>query len=58
MYYPYASWLYPPGYYGFSLGINMGFYFGGGWGGWGGWGWHSGWGGHNIMVNNSFVPWA
>jgi hypothetical protein len=55
LYYPYASWFYPPGYYGFGMGINMGFYFGGGWGGWGGWGWHPGWGGHNIMVNNSFV---
>ena len=55
LYYPYASWFYPPGYYGFGIGINMGFYFGGGWGGWGGWGWHPGWGGHNIMVNNSFV---
>jgi hypothetical protein len=55
LYYPYASWFYPPGYYGFGIGINMGFYFGGGWGGWGGWGWQPGWGGHNIMVNNSFV---
>jgi hypothetical protein len=33
----------------------MGFYFGGGWGGWGGWGWQPGWGGHNIIVNNSFI---
>jgi hypothetical protein len=30
-------------------------YLGGGWGGWGGWGWGFGWGGHNIMVNNSFI---
>jgi len=52
LYYPYASWFYPPGYYGFGLGIQMGFYFGGGWGGWG---WHPGWGGHNIVVNSSFV---
>ena len=33
----------------------MGLYLGGGWGGWGGWGWGFGWGGHNIMVNNSFI---
>jgi hypothetical protein len=31
-YYPYASWFYPPAYYGFGLGIPMGLYFGGGWG--------------------------
>ena len=37
------------------MGIPMGLYFGGGWGGWGGWGWGFGWGGHNIMVNNSFI---
>jgi len=59
LYYPYASWFYPPfvggGYWGFGMGIPMGFYFGGGWGGWGGWGWGFGWGGHNIMVNNSFI---
>ena len=59
LYYPYASWFYPPfiggGYFGFGLGINMGFYFGGGWGGWGGWGWHPGWGNHSVMVNNGFI---
>ncbi len=59
LYYPYASWFYPPFgagmYFGFGAGINMGFYFGGGWGGWGGWGWQPGWGGHNIIVNNSFI---
>jgi len=46
LYYPYASWYYPPfiggAYFGFGFGINMGLYFGGGWGGWGGWGWASG----------------
>src|SRR5271170_5918082 len=59
LYYPYASWFYPPfyggAYFGFGLGINMGLYFGGGWGGWGGWGWSPGWGNRSIMVNNSFI---
>jgi len=59
LYYPYANWFYPPfiggAYWGFGLGINMGFYFGGGWGGWGGWGWHPGWGNHSVFVNNSFI---
>ena len=55
LYYPYASWYYPGSYFGFGPGISMGLYFGGGWGGWGGWGWYPGWGGHNIMVNNSFI---
>jgi hypothetical protein len=55
LYYPYASWYYPGSYFGFGIGIPMGLYFGGGWGGWGGWGWQPGWGGHNIMVNNSFI---
>ena len=59
LYYPYANWFYPPfvggAYWGFGLGISMGFYFGGGWGGWGGWGWHPGWGNHSVMVNNNFI---
>ena len=57
LYYPYASWFYSWRrlYFGFGTGIPMGFYFGGGWGGWGGWGWQPGWGGHNIIVNNSFI---
>jgi hypothetical protein len=55
LYYPYASWFYPPGYFGFGIGIPMGLYFGGGWGGWGGWGWQPGWGGRNIIVNNNFI---
>ncbi len=59
LYYPYADWFYGPfiggGYWGFGMGIPMGFYFGGGWGGWGGWGWGFGWGGHNIMVNHNFI---
>jgi hypothetical protein len=59
LYYPYANWYYPsfgPGlYFGFGPAIPIGFWFGGGWGGWGGWGWHPGWGGHNVIVNNSFI---
>ena len=59
LYYPYANWFYPPfvggGYFGFGLGINMGLYFGGGWGGWGGWGWSPGWGNRGVMVNNNFI---
>lgn len=59
LYYPYPNWFYPPfiggAYWGFGIGINMGFYFGGGWGGWGGWGWHPGWGNRSIIVNNSFI---
>jgi len=55
LYYPYASWYYPRAYFGFGLGIPIGLYFGGGWGGWGGWGWHPGWGGHNIIINNNFI---
>ncbi len=59
LYYPYASWFYPPFanglYFGFGAGIPIGLYFGGGWGGWGGWGWGFGWGGHNLIVNNNFI---
>ena len=59
LYYPYPGWFYPPfvggAYFGFGLGIPMGFYFGAGWGGWGGWGWGFGWGNHGLFVNNSFI---
>ena len=59
LYYPYANWFYPPfdggAYFGFGLGITMGLYFGGGWGGWGGWGWSPGWGNHSVIVNNNFI---
>jgi hypothetical protein len=55
LYYPYASWYYPGGYFGFGMGIPIGMYFGGGWGGWGGWGWHPGWGNHSVIVNNNFI---
>ena len=55
LYYPYASWYYPRAYFGFGMGIQIGAYFGGGWGGWGGWGWHPGWGNHTVIVNNNFI---
>ncbi len=59
LYYPYANWFYPPfvggAYFGFGLGIPIGLYFGGGWGGWGGWGWRPGWGNHTVIVNNTFI---
>jgi Protein of unknown function (DUF3300) len=62
LWYPYPSWGWPaygfygPGvYFGWGLGINMGFYFGSGWHGWHGWGWHPGWGAHSVIVNNGFI---
>jgi len=62
LWYPYPLWIWPPrsmiiggGFFGFWPGISMGFYFGGGWGGWGGWGWHPGWGNHAVIVNNTFI---
>jgi hypothetical protein len=60
LYYPYPGWFWPPYpgagiYFGWGPGINMGLFFGVGWGGWGGWGWHPGWGGHTIFVNNAFI---
>ena len=60
LYYPYPGWYWPPAYgagiyFGWGPGINMGFFFGGGWGGWGGWGWHPGWGGRTVIVNNTFI---
>ena len=63
VFYPYPHWYYPrPGialvggaFFGFGVGISMGTYFGGGWGGWGGWGWHPGWGSHTVIVNNTFI---
>ncbi len=58
-YYPYARWYYPPyyggSYFSFGIGINIGGYFGAGWGGWGGWGWSPGWGNRTIIVNNTFI---
>jgi len=62
VWYPYPHWWWPPRsfvggglYFGFGPGINVGFFFGGGWHGWGGWGWHPGWGGHTVIVNNTFI---
>jgi hypothetical protein len=60
LYYPYPGWYWPPPFgagiwFGWGPGINMGFFFGGGWGGWGGWGWHPGWGGRTVIVNNTFI---
>ena len=60
IWYPYPHWWWPPRPVGglfFNWGgpISMGFFFGGGWGGWGGWGWHPGWGNHTVIVNNTFI---
>jgi hypothetical protein len=63
VYFGYPHWYYPHpgialiggGFFGFGVGISMGLYFGGGWGGWGGWGWHPGWGSHTVIVNNTFI---
>jgi hypothetical protein len=62
LWYPYPRWYWPPRSviyggvgFGFGGGINVGFFFGGGWHGWGGWGWHPGWGGRTIVVNNTFI---
>ncbi|HEX3744343.1 MAG TPA: DUF3300 domain-containing protein [Bryobacteraceae bacterium] len=50
---------YPPlayPYYGLGWypGINIGLYFGGGWGGWGGWGWGPNWFGGGLYMNVGF----
>src|ERR1017187_8517533 len=62
LWYPYPRWYWPPRSviyggigFGFGGGINVGFFFGGGWNGWGGWGWHPGWGNRTIVVNNTFI---
>jgi hypothetical protein len=60
LYYPYPRWYWPPRpgagiFFNFGPGISIGAFFGGGWGGWGGWGWHPGWGGHTVIVNNTFI---
>jgi len=62
LWYPYPRWYWPPRsfltgglYFGFGGPINVGLFFGAGWYGWGGWGWHPGWGGHRIIVNNTFI---
>ncbi|HYW42595.1 MAG TPA: DUF3300 domain-containing protein [Bryobacteraceae bacterium] len=62
LWYPYPHWWWPPRSvivgglgFGFYGGIDMGLFFGGGWGGWGGWGWHPGWGNRTVIVNNAFI---
>lgn len=62
VWYPYPHWWWPPSSvmvgglgFGFYGGINVGVFFGGGWGGWGGWGWHPAWGSRTIVVNNTFI---
>jgi Protein of unknown function (DUF3300) len=62
LWYPYPAWIWPPrtvlvggAWWGFGVGINVGFFFGGGWHGWAGWGWHPGWFNHTVIVNNTFI---
>ena len=62
LWYPYPRWNWGPRpvfgtgiYFGFGGGIQIGAFFGGGWGGWGGWGWHPGWGSRTVIVNNTFI---
>jgi hypothetical protein len=62
LYYPYPAWYWPgPSIvvgglgFGFYPAVNVGFFFGGGWGGWAGWGWHPAWGTRGIVINNTFI---
>ena len=59
IWYPYPHWWWPGrpagGFFVWGSPISMGFYFGGGWGGWAGWGWHPAWGSHTVIVNNTFI---
>ncbi len=53
----YPPWAYPPIDYGFGFFpyVDVGFYFGGGWGLWGwGWGWGPNWFGGGIFLNVGF----
>jgi hypothetical protein len=53
----YPPWVYPPIDYGFGFFpyVDVGFYFGGGWGLWGwGWGWGPNWFGGGIFLNTGF----
>jgi hypothetical protein len=54
--YGYPPLFYPPGGFAFLPGIDLGFYFGGGWGIYGGfgWGWGPNWFGGGIFVNPYF----
>ena len=60
--YPYPHWVWPARSvivggvgFGFYGGVNIGVFFGGGWGGWAGWGWRPGWANHTVIVNNTFI---
>ena len=59
VYYPYPRWYYPPRraglFFSFGPGINIGAFFGPGWGGWGGWGWSPLWRDRAIVVNHGFI---
>ena len=59
IYYPYPRWYYPRRvsglFFNFGPGINVGAFFGGGWGGWSNWGWRPAWGRHAVVVNNTFI---
>jgi hypothetical protein len=59
VYYPYPRWYYPRRsaglFFSFGPGINVGAFFGGGWGGWSNWGWRPEWRRHDVVVNNTFI---
>jgi len=59
VYYPYPHWYYPRRtagfFFTFGPAVNVGFFLGGGWGGWPGWGWHPYWGNRVVVVNNTFI---
>jgi hypothetical protein len=59
VYYPYPRWYYPRRtaglFFGFGPAINVGFFFGSGWGGWNNWGWRPYWGNRTVVVNNYFI---
>ncbi len=49
----YPALYYPTFGFGFGIGFDLGYCFGG-WGGWGSWGWSPYWYGHTVFVNNYF----
>jgi len=59
VYYPYPRWYYPPRraglFFSFGPAINVGAFFGGGWGGWNSWGWRPAWGSRAVFVNHDFI---